>query len=67
MSPELTQDCIDLAERAQREGIALFAIHTTDTGDTRYIGPRLPPALVAKMLRAAATGYEEQVPGDRLN
>lgn len=39
----------------------MFVIHSTDDGNVRFIGPQLPRALVAKMLRAAADGYEAQI------
>ena len=61
VSDALTTACADLAAWGQEEGVALFVIHTTETGGVRYIGPQLPTALVAKMLRDAADGYEAQV------
>jgi hypothetical protein len=60
-SNEWTEAASDLCAWAQREGYAAFVIHTLDNGHTRFIGPQLPPALVARMLRAAADGYEAQV------
>jgi hypothetical protein len=61
VSDDLTLACSDLAAWGQEEGIALFVIHTTEAGGVRFIGPQLPTALVAKMLRDAADGYEAQV------
>jgi hypothetical protein len=61
VSDELTVACSDLAAWGQAEGVAMFVIHTTEEGGVRYIGPQLPSALVAQMLRTAADGYEAQV------
>jgi hypothetical protein len=60
-SEEWTDAASDLCQWGQQEGTAAFVIHTLDNGHTRFIGPQLPPALVARMLRAAADGYEAQV------
>jgi hypothetical protein len=60
-SNEWTEAASDLCQWAQREGLAAFVIHTLESGNVRFIGPQLPPALVARMLRAAADGYEAQV------
>lgn len=57
----------DLCGKAQVDGIPAFFLRTTDEGDVRIVGPRLPRELVARMLRAAADGYEAQVGNDTLN
>lgn len=68
MSDEWTDAAVDLCAWAQREGFAAFVIHTLENGNVRFAGPQLPPKLVARMLRAAADGYEAQVPdGSALN
>lgn len=64
-SKEFTNAASDLCAWGQQEGVAVFVIHTMDNGSVRYIGPRLPTELVVKMLRAAATGYETQMPSDK--
>ena len=56
-----------LCAQGQKEGFAAFVIRATEDRRVRYIGPRLPPALVAKMLREAATEYESQVGTETLN
>lgn len=61
VSDEFTQAAIDLASWGQEEGAAVFVIHTTDRGSVRYIGPKLPADLVARMLRQAAYGCETQM------
>jgi hypothetical protein len=61
-SKEFTDAASDLCAWGQEEGVAVFVIHTTDSGNVRYIGPKLPTDLVVKMLRTAATGYETQQP-----
>ena len=61
VSDEFTKAAADLAAWGQEEGAATFVIHTTDEGNVRFIGPRLQPSLVARMLRSAAKGFEEQV------
>jgi hypothetical protein len=66
-SAELAKAAADLCAWGQKEGVAMFVVHTTDNGNVRYIGPKLPPALVARMLRAAADGYEAQKAPERLN
>lgn len=58
---EWVSDAFSLCSRGQEQGFPSFVIHTLEDGNTRFIGPQLPPALVARMLRAAADGYEAQV------
>lgn len=57
----------NLCTQAQADGVAAFFLRTTDCGDVRIVGPRLPRDLVAKMLRAAADGYEAHVGTETLN
>lgn len=57
MTPE-DEDAQALCQRYRDEGIAAFVIRTMPDGNVRFIGPHLPPHLVAKMLRTAADGYE---------
>lgn len=42
------------------EGMPAFMLRTTQEGNVRIIGPRLPRELVCRMLRSAATAYESQ-------
>ncbi len=65
-SKEATEWARDLCKLLQAEGCAGFVIHTTESGNVRYIGPNLPGSVVATMLRAAADGYEAQAPGRTL-
>lgn len=51
----------DLAAWGQEEGVATFVIHTTESGNVRLIGPRIPASLLARMLRQAAYGVEQQM------
>src|SRR5690606_37765955 len=67
MSAEWDNAAADLCAWAQQEGMAAFVLRTTDSGDVRLVGLRLPPEMVAKMLRAAASGYEAQVSPETLN
>jgi len=60
-SAELTTACSDLCTWGQEEGVLMFIIRATDDGNVQFIGPKLPGAIVAKMLRQAAIGYEQQV------
>lgn len=66
-SAELTKAAADLCVWGSEEGVAMFVLHTMDDGNTRFIGPKLPASLVARMLRAAADGYEAQVAPESLN
>lgn len=61
VSDEFTQAAADLAAWGQEEGVAVFVIHTTESHGVRYIGPKLPADLVARMLRQAAYGCETQM------
>lgn len=61
------QSAADLCAWAQEEGNAAFVIRTTDGGNVRLVGPQLPGALVARMLRTAADGVEEQMPAGTMN
>ena len=67
MSAEWDSAAADLCAWAQKEGMAAFVLRTTDSGDVRLVGLRLPPEMVAKMLRAAASEYEAQVSPETLN
>ena len=67
MSAEWDRAAADLCAWAQEEGFAGFAIRTNEDGSVRFVGPRLPANLVAKMLRSAADGYEAQVAPETLN
>ena len=62
VSSAFTKAAADLAAWGQEEGVATFVIHTTEEGSVRYIGPALPASLVARMLRQAAYGCEQQMP-----
>jgi hypothetical protein len=66
VSDEFTQAAIDLASWGQEEGVAVFVIHTTEKGNVRLIGPKLPPSLLARMLRQAAFGVERQIEEETL-
>lgn len=50
-----------------RRGSAAFVIRVLDTGEVRLIGLQLPPEAVARMLRMAADGYQDQVAPERAN
>jgi hypothetical protein len=58
----LDSAAMSLCDSFQSLGIPAFVIRTTEDGGVRFIGPQLPTALVARMLRSAADGYEAQVP-----
>ena len=60
MTP-LDREAQELAQAYRDEGTVAFIIRTTPDGNVRFIGPHLPPALVGKMLRAAADGYESAI------
>lgn len=55
------------ADECAKAGCAGFAIRCMEDGNVRLIGPSLPVALVARMLRAAADVYEQTSGPDVLN
>lgn len=57
----LDDRAIDLCADYQTEGSAAFVIRTMESGDCRVIGLQLPASLVARMLRAAADMYEDNM------
>ena len=65
--PDLDEQGIEWAQACQDVGSAGFCIRTMDDGSVRLIGLSLPPKMVARMLRAAADGYEAQVPPETVN
>jgi len=61
---EMGMDWVDACQQADSVG---FCIRTNEDGSVRLIGLKLPPSLVANMLRTAAAGYEEQVHEGKVN
>lgn len=58
---DLDREAQVLAQKYRDAGIVAFVVRTTPDGNVRFIGPHLPPALVGKMLRGAADGYEAAI------
>lgn len=67
MNAEWYERAFELVREAQGEDVAAFMLHTLPGGDVRVVGLELPPALVTKMLRSAANGYEAQVTAPTMN
>ncbi len=64
---DLDELATEYADECARQGHAGFCIRTNEDGSVRLVGLRLPPSLVANMLRTAAHGYEEQVHEGKVN
>lgn len=65
--PDLDEMGMDWVEACQQADSVGFCIRTNEDGSVRLIGLKLPPKAVAQMLRAAADGYEDQVPDGKVN
>jgi hypothetical protein len=67
MTSDWYERAFELVREAQGEDVAAFMLHTLENGDVRVVGLELPPAMVAWMLRSAASGYEAQVAPQTVN
>jgi hypothetical protein len=56
-----------LADAYAKFGYPAFVLRITDAGDTRIMGPRLPRAIVCRMLREAADVWAEHVHDETQN